>query len=183
MPAKLLALFVLLMTPALAQAGGLPPEESLRRFVTPQGFRVELVANEPEIRQPVTMSFDHRGRMWVIQYLQYPNPAGHQRHGASLGSGFLGNCRGKPYLGHPFNQTFVPYFFLSPDFRGLRGLGFVIDWRTAGSLLQNAPLRKKPGARRGTEEATGAPCRTGTRVGIMAAAGRQQQRGEQWNSR
>src|SRR5262249_15772379 len=30
----------------------------------------------PMIRQPVTMSFDERGRMWVIQYLQYPTPAG-----------------------------------------------------------------------------------------------------------
>jgi putative membrane-bound dehydrogenase-like protein len=40
------------------------------------GFQVKLVASEPMIRQPVTMSFDDRGRMWVIQYLQYPNPAG-----------------------------------------------------------------------------------------------------------
>ena len=28
------------------------------------------------VRQPVTMTFDDRGRMWVIQYLQYPTPAG-----------------------------------------------------------------------------------------------------------
>ncbi len=26
--------------------------------------------------QPVTMTFDDKGRMWVIQYLQYPTPAG-----------------------------------------------------------------------------------------------------------
>jgi putative membrane-bound dehydrogenase-like protein len=42
----------------------------------PDGFQVKLVASEPAIRQPVTMSFDDRGRLWVIQYLQYPNPAG-----------------------------------------------------------------------------------------------------------
>jgi putative membrane-bound dehydrogenase-like protein len=41
-----------------------------------EGFAVKLVAAEPLIRQPVTMSFDDRGRLWVIQYLQYPNPAG-----------------------------------------------------------------------------------------------------------
>ncbi len=41
-----------------------------------EGFEVQLVASEPEIRQPVTMSFDERGRIWVVQYLQYPNPAG-----------------------------------------------------------------------------------------------------------
>ncbi len=42
------------------------------------GFDVELFAAEPDVRQPVTMTFDDRGRMWVIQYLQYPNPAGLQ---------------------------------------------------------------------------------------------------------
>ncbi len=40
------------------------------------GFEVKLVASEPNIRQPVTISFDERGRIWVVQYLQYPNPAG-----------------------------------------------------------------------------------------------------------
>jgi putative membrane-bound dehydrogenase-like protein len=42
----------------------------------PPGFQVQLAACEPEVRQPVTMTFDDRGRLWVIQYLQYPNPAG-----------------------------------------------------------------------------------------------------------
>ena len=28
------------------------------------------------IRQPVSMSFDSRGRLWVLQYLQYPHYAG-----------------------------------------------------------------------------------------------------------
>jgi hypothetical protein len=55
---------------------GLPPGEALRRIKVADGFTVKLFANEPEIRQPLTMSFDERGRMWVIQYLQYPNPAG-----------------------------------------------------------------------------------------------------------
>jgi len=41
-----------------------------------EGFEVKLVANEPEIRKPLSITFDHRGRMWVIQYLQYPAPAG-----------------------------------------------------------------------------------------------------------
>lgn len=40
------------------------------------GLEVSLVASEPLIRQPVTVTFDGRGRAWVIQYLQYPNPAG-----------------------------------------------------------------------------------------------------------
>ena len=42
----------------------------------PDGLEVKLVACEPDVRQPVTMTFDDKGRMWVIQYLQYPTPAG-----------------------------------------------------------------------------------------------------------
>src|SRR5262249_43827946 len=30
-------------------------------------------------RQPVAVDFDDRGRLWVMQYLQYPNPAGLKR--------------------------------------------------------------------------------------------------------
>lgn len=40
------------------------------------GFEVSIVANEPEIRQPISIAFDERGRMWIVQYLQYPTPAG-----------------------------------------------------------------------------------------------------------
>src|SRR5262245_24310242 len=43
-----------------------------------EGFSAKFVASEPEIRQPLSITFDSRGRMWVIQYLQYPTPAGLQ---------------------------------------------------------------------------------------------------------
>lgn len=55
---------------------GFTPQEALTRMKVPEGFEVKLVASEPEIRQPVTMTFDDRGRLWVIQYLQYPTPNG-----------------------------------------------------------------------------------------------------------
>jgi len=58
------------------RADGLSPEEALKGFRVAPGFQLKLFASEPMIRQPVSMSFDDRGRMWVIQYLQYPNPAG-----------------------------------------------------------------------------------------------------------
>src|SRR5271167_187589 len=57
-------------------AQGFSPEEAVKRMQVPAGLHVKLAACEPEIRQPVTISFDDRGRMWVIQYLQYPTPAG-----------------------------------------------------------------------------------------------------------
>ena len=63
--------------PALAQ--NLTPAEAEARMKPLEGFRVQLVASEPEIRQPILVKFDERGRLWVIQYLQYPNPAGLRR--------------------------------------------------------------------------------------------------------
>lgn len=43
------------------------------------GLEAQLVACEPMIRQPVAIEFDDRGRLWVVQYLQYPNPEGLKR--------------------------------------------------------------------------------------------------------
>src|SRR5882672_11018072 len=59
-----------------ADAAASSPEEALTRMKVADGFEVKLVASEPQIRQPLSISFDERGRMWVIQYLQYPTPAG-----------------------------------------------------------------------------------------------------------
>ncbi|HEY1189838.1 MAG TPA: PVC-type heme-binding CxxCH protein, partial [Gemmata sp.] len=61
---------------ALARADGLKPEDAVKRFKLPAGFSARLVAAEPTVRQPTSISFDARGRMWVLQYLQYPNYAG-----------------------------------------------------------------------------------------------------------
>ncbi|QVL33517.1 ThuA domain-containing protein [Telmatocola sphagniphila] len=55
---------------------GYQPEEALRKMESPKGFQIQLVASEPLIRQPLSISFDERGRLWVLQYLQYPTPAG-----------------------------------------------------------------------------------------------------------
>jgi putative heme-binding domain-containing protein len=56
--------------------GPLPPASALSSFRVPDDLRLELVLAEPIVRQPVSMSFDERGRLWVVQYLQYPEPAG-----------------------------------------------------------------------------------------------------------
>ncbi|WP_395749133.1 PVC-type heme-binding CxxCH protein [Prosthecobacter sp.] len=37
------------------------------------GFQVELIAAEPDIRQPIAFCFDERGRMWVAEAFSYPN--------------------------------------------------------------------------------------------------------------
>ena len=58
------------------QGAPLPPEEARRRLVAREGYTVDLVASEPRVRQPLDLHFDERGRLWVVQYLQYPFPAG-----------------------------------------------------------------------------------------------------------
>jgi putative heme-binding domain-containing protein len=54
----------------------LPPDEAFKLFQVPADLAVDQVLTEPVVRQPVFVNFDERGRMWVVQYLQYPTPAG-----------------------------------------------------------------------------------------------------------
>ncbi len=49
----------------------LPPEESRKLFKLPAGFRVELVAAEPHLADPVAMAFDARGRIFVCEIHGY----------------------------------------------------------------------------------------------------------------
>jgi type 1 glutamine amidotransferase len=58
------------------QEHSLAPEESLARFTVAKDLEIDQVLAEPLVRQPVFLSFDERGRMWVVEYLQYPFPAG-----------------------------------------------------------------------------------------------------------
>ena len=50
----------------------LSPAEALKKMVVPEGFRVELVAAEPDIVNPVAMTFDERGRIWITESIEYP---------------------------------------------------------------------------------------------------------------
>ena len=45
-------------------------------FTIADGFQLETVLKEPEVRQPLCLNFDERGRLWVTQYLQFPFPKG-----------------------------------------------------------------------------------------------------------
>src|SRR5687767_8364907 len=56
--------------------GPLAAVEALASFTVPEDLEIELVLAEPIVRQPLSMTFDERGRLWVVQYLQYPFPAG-----------------------------------------------------------------------------------------------------------
>jgi putative membrane-bound dehydrogenase-like protein len=49
----------------------LPPAEAAAGFRSPEGFRVAVFAAEPEVRNPIAMSWDRRGRLWVAENYTY----------------------------------------------------------------------------------------------------------------
>jgi putative heme-binding domain-containing protein len=59
-----------------AQDTPLTPQQSMDLFKVPDDLEVDLVLSEPTISQPLFINFDERGRLWVMEYLQYPEPAG-----------------------------------------------------------------------------------------------------------
>ncbi|MEO7600053.1 MAG: PVC-type heme-binding CxxCH protein, partial [Opitutus sp.] len=51
----------------------LSPEQSMKHIVVPAGFELQLVASEPDIKKPIAMAWDERGRLWIAETLDYPN--------------------------------------------------------------------------------------------------------------
>jgi len=49
----------------------LSPEDELKTFVLPPGYRAELVASEPLIDHPILTEWDADGRMWIIELIGY----------------------------------------------------------------------------------------------------------------
>jgi putative heme-binding domain-containing protein len=54
----------------------LSPEAALAQFDVSEDLKIELVVSDPEIAQPLFMTWDGHGRLWVVEYRQYPDPAG-----------------------------------------------------------------------------------------------------------
>lgn len=53
--------------------GPLSPKDELATFKLPDGIVAQLVAAEPDIVDPVAMTFDERGRLFVCEMRGYPN--------------------------------------------------------------------------------------------------------------
>lgn len=49
----------------------LSPQEALKQMKVPEGFRVELFAHEPDVQQPISITTDERGRLWVAECYTY----------------------------------------------------------------------------------------------------------------
>ena len=83
-PFALLALGLLPFSPSQAQkpviphAQDVPPgpalssKEAIAKMKVPEGFTVEVVAAEPDLINPVAMTFDEKGRIWITESIEYP---------------------------------------------------------------------------------------------------------------
>lgn len=53
------------------------PEEARAKMTVPEGYEVRCFAHEPMVQNPVAMTWDHRGRLWVVEAYEYPNGSEH----------------------------------------------------------------------------------------------------------
>jgi putative membrane-bound dehydrogenase-like protein len=58
--------------PPISSQPALEPRAALAAIEVPAGFRLELVASEPQVCDPVAMDWDARGRLWVVEMADYP---------------------------------------------------------------------------------------------------------------
>lgn len=53
----------------------LPPEEAIKKFTVAKGYEINLFASEvdfPDLKNPVNITFDPKGRLWVATMPSYP---------------------------------------------------------------------------------------------------------------
>src|SRR5262245_58298877 len=49
----------------------LTPAEAAKAFQVPEGFKVQVFAAEPDVQNPIAMSWDGRGRLWIAENYTY----------------------------------------------------------------------------------------------------------------
>jgi putative membrane-bound dehydrogenase-like protein len=52
-------------------AAPLPAEETAATMTLPEGFRATVFASEPDVQNPIAMTWDARGRLWVAENYTY----------------------------------------------------------------------------------------------------------------
>jgi putative membrane-bound dehydrogenase-like protein len=62
----------LLLPPDPVVHAGLRPQEAVAAMTVPAGFAVDLIAAEPGLHQPIALSIDAKGRLWVAEAHSYP---------------------------------------------------------------------------------------------------------------
>ena len=52
---------------------GLSPLDAAKAMTVPEGFKVDLIAGEPDVVQPIALAIDDKGRLWVAEAYSYPH--------------------------------------------------------------------------------------------------------------
>ena len=121
--------------------------EAMRRITLPEGFTVTLFAAEPDVVQPIAMTIDHRGRLWVVENYSYPI--------------WLGGPRGKDRIlifedadgDGRFDRRTV-FYDKGTNFTGIElGFGGVWVCATPEPALHPRPRRRRPARRRTRRQA------------------------------
>jgi putative membrane-bound dehydrogenase-like protein len=79
-----------------AQTACPSPEEARAKMSVPEGYEVRCFAHEPMVQNPVAMTWDHRGRLWVVEAYEYPEGSPHP-------APFGGEAKDDQY--HPLPKT------------------------------------------------------------------------------
>src|SRR5882757_9283578 len=62
---------------SIAETPVIPADAAITKMHVEDGFIIKLVASEPLIAAPVALSFDEKGRIWVVEMQDYmPDTAG-----------------------------------------------------------------------------------------------------------
>src|SRR5438477_9532273 len=77
-----IVLLVAVLAPAIVSTGAdafprvpaTPPDKAEATFEVQHGFRMELIAAEPLVVDPVDMAYDEDGRAYVVEMRDYPYP-------------------------------------------------------------------------------------------------------------
>ena len=51
----------------------LSASESMKHIQVPADFELKLFASEPEIGRPIALAWDERGRLWIVEAVDYPH--------------------------------------------------------------------------------------------------------------
>lgn len=54
---------------------GQTPQDAVKNMILPAGFKVDIIASEPNMVQPIAFCWDERGRLWVVEGNTYPKRA------------------------------------------------------------------------------------------------------------
>ena len=79
--ATTLIFFILIQTqarePKWSNAKFLKPDEAIAKMDVPEGFEVKTFVSEPHISESIAFCFDQRGRLWVLENMNYDNRRSH----------------------------------------------------------------------------------------------------------